>query len=83
MKAVIKIRLKKGILDPQGKTVNNALHHLGFNSFDDVRIGKLIEMNIDEKDQKKASTQIEDACKKLLANPIIEDYTYELIEEDN
>ena len=42
-----------------------------------------IEMNIDEKDQKKASTQIEDACKKLLANPIIEDYTYELIEENN
>lgn len=83
MKVVIKIRLKKGILDPQGKTVNNALHHLGFKSFDNVRIGKLIEMNIHEKDQKKASAQIEDACKKLLANPIIEDYTYQLIEESN
>ena len=54
-----------------------------FKSFDNVRIGKLIEMDIDEKDQKKASEQIEEACKKLLANPVIEDYTYELIEESN
>ncbi|OGB67086.1 MAG: phosphoribosylformylglycinamidine synthase [Caldithrix sp. RBG_13_44_9] len=81
MKAVIKVRLKNGILDPQGKTVNNALHHLGFGSINDVRIGKLIELTIKEKKQDVARKKIEEACKKLLTNPIIEDFTYELIED--
>jgi phosphoribosylformylglycinamidine synthase PurS subunit len=81
MKALIKIRLKKGILDPQGKTVNNALNHLGFDSFKNVRIGKLIELDLNEEDKQKAGDQVEQACKKLLANPVIEEYTYELIED--
>lgn len=81
MKAVIKVRLKNGILDPQGKTINNALHHLGFESINDVRIGKLIELTIKEKKQDVARKKIEEACKKLLTNPIIEDFTYELIED--
>jgi phosphoribosylformylglycinamidine synthase len=81
MKATIKIRLKKGILDPQGKTVNNALNHLGFDSFKNLRIGKLIELDMNEKDEKKATDQIEQACKKLLANPVIEEFTYELIKD--
>lgn len=81
MKAKIQVRLKKGILDPQGKTVNNALHHLGFQNIEHVRVGKLIEFEIKDSDNKKALQLIEDACKKLLANPVIEDYTYEL-EED-
>lgn len=81
MKAVIKVSLKKGILDPQGKTVNNALHHLGFKTFQNVRIGKLIELQINGNNKEEAAQKIEDACKKLLANPIIEDFTYELFED--
>lgn len=81
MKAIIQVRLKNGILDPQGKTVNNALHHLGFQNIDNVRVGKLIEFEIKESDKEKAFQMIEDACNKLLANPVIEDFTYELGDE--
>jgi phosphoribosylformylglycinamidine synthase PurS subunit len=81
MKAVIKVRLKSGILDPQGKTVNNALKHLGFKGIQNVRIGKLIEFEIKEKDKSTASRKIEEACRKLLANPVIEDFTYEITGE--
>lgn len=81
MKAIIQVRLKNGILDPQGKTVKNALHHLGFQNIDNVRVGKLIEFEIKESDKEKAFQMIEDACNKLLANPVIEDFTYELGEE--
>ena len=81
MKATIQVRLKNGILDPQGKTVNNALHHLGFNNIDKVRVGKLIEFEIRESDKEKVSQIIEDACRKLLANPVIEDFSYEIGEE--
>ena len=82
MKAVIKIQLKNGILDPQGKAVNNALNHLGFNSINNMRIGKLIEMQLDENNKNSAGKIVEEACKKLLSNPVIEDFTYELIEEE-
>jgi phosphoribosylformylglycinamidine synthase len=78
MKATIQVRLKNGILDPQGKTVNNALQHLGFKNIDNVRIGKLIEFEINESNKEKAFQLIEDACKKLLANPVIEDFQYEI-----
>ncbi|UCF63234.1 MAG: phosphoribosylformylglycinamidine synthase subunit PurS [bacterium] len=81
MKVSIQVRLKNGILDPQGKTVNNALHHLGFKNIQNVRIGKLIEFDIREADKKKASVIIEDACKKLLSNPVIEDFSYVLGED--
>jgi len=74
MKVTVKVILKNVILDPQGKAVNNALHHLGYNQIDNVRIGKLIELDIDEEDQDKARQIIEEASHKLLANPIIEDY---------
>ncbi len=74
--------LKNGILDPQGKAVNNALHHLGFTGVDDVRIGKHIEMKLEAADKDEAGKLVEEACKKLLANPVIEEYTYELIEEE-
>lgn len=81
MKAVIKVSLKGGILDPQGKAVNNALHHLGFHSVKDVRIGKYIEMRIAERDRDTLEKVVEEACKKLLANPVIEDYTYQIVED--
>ncbi len=78
MRVTVKIRLKPGILDPQGKAVNNALHHLGFPQVKDVRIGKLIEMEIEESDPQKVRELVEAACSKLLANPVIEDYEYQL-----
>ncbi len=81
-KAIIKVRLKEGILDPQGKAVNNALHHLGFASIENVRIGKLIEMRVKESSRQKAREVAEEASKKLLANPVIEVYDIEIIEDE-
>ncbi len=81
MKVIVKVRLKSGILDPQGKAVNNALHHLGFEQVRDVRIGKYIEMEVEETDTAKVRELVEAACNKLLANPVIEDYEYEIIGE--
>jgi phosphoribosylformylglycinamidine synthase PurS subunit len=83
MKAVVKVQLKKGILDPQGKAVNNALHHLGFTGIHDVRIGKFIELNIEEEDRAKAREILNESCRKLLANPVIEDYSYEFTGDDS
>lgn len=76
--AQIKITLKKTVADPQGLTVRHALESLGVASVNDVRMGKFIQITIKEADQKKATEQVELACKKLLANPIIEDYSYEV-----
>lgn len=81
MKATIRIRLKEGILDPQGQAVNNALHHLNFPMVKDVRIGKLIEMWINVPDREQARQIAEEASKKLLANPVIETYEIEISEE--
>ncbi len=81
MKAIVKVKLKSGILDPQGKAVNNALHHLGYTEIEDVRIGKLIELNIDAKDGENIRKRIQEASHKLLANPVIEDYEIEIIED--
>lgn len=83
MKAVIEVRLKKGILDPQGKAVNHALTNLGFDEIQDVRIGKLIEMELKASNRKEAEEMAEQACKKLLANPVIEEYTYDIIGEQS
>ena len=77
-KAQVKINLRKTILDPQGKTVENSLHHLGYKNISDTRIGKYIEFMIDTPDEKQAKQIIEEACSKLLANPVMEDYTYTL-----
>jgi phosphoribosylformylglycinamidine synthase len=81
MKVIVKVRLKSGILDPQGKAVNNALHHLGFDQVRDVRIGKYIEMEVEETDKARIRELVEAACNKLLANPVIEDYEYEIVGE--
>jgi phosphoribosylformylglycinamidine synthase len=81
MKATVKVRLKNGILDPQGLTVKNALVHLGFKNMKNVRIGKLIELEIENTKADEAKKIIEDACNKLLSNPVIEDYVYEISED--
>jgi len=68
------ITLKKEVLDPQGKVIKNALDGMGFNNINEIRQGKYFEIDIDEKDKKKAEEQVENMCKKLLANLVIEDY---------
>jgi phosphoribosylformylglycinamidine synthase len=74
MKIKIIVTLKKSVLDPQGKAIQQALNGIGFNNVNEVRQGKFFEINIDEKDQKKAEEKADEMCKKLLANLVIEDY---------
>jgi phosphoribosylformylglycinamidine synthase subunit PurS len=78
MKARITITLKPGVLDPQGKAIEGALHALGFGSVGDVRQGKYIEVEVVEADPARARAEVERMCKELLANTIIENYAYEL-----
>ena len=80
MKATIHITLKNGVLDPQGKAIENALGSLGFGGVDDVRQGKLIEVSLDESDADKARATLTDMCAKLLANTVIENYDIHLSE---
>lgn len=75
-KAKVTVSLKKTVLDPQGKTVHKAIESMGFKSVSDVRVGKSIEMLIDSKDASKVKSDLEEICKKLLANPIIEQYSF-------
>ncbi|MGH6660939.1 MAG: phosphoribosylformylglycinamidine synthase subunit PurS [Rhodospirillales bacterium] len=74
MKAKVHVTLKSGVLDPQGKAVGNALAQLGFKGVSDVRQGKYIELELAEKDARKAKRQVEEMCRKLLANTVIEDF---------
>jgi phosphoribosylformylglycinamidine synthase len=78
VKARITITLKPGVLDPQGKAIEGALHALGFGSAGNVRQGKYIEVEVAEKDPARARAEVERMCKELLANTIIENYAYEI-----
>jgi phosphoribosylformylglycinamidine synthase len=80
MKATIHITLKNGVLDPQGKAIENALGALGFGGVDEVRQGKLIEVELQESDAGAARAQLADMCEKLLANTVIENYDIHLSE---
>jgi len=73
-KVKVFVKLKEGVLDPQGKAVKNSLSSLGFNSVTDVRVGKYIELNIDEDDSGSVKEEVDKMCKKLLANPVIETF---------
>jgi phosphoribosylformylglycinamidine synthase len=79
MKAKVIVTLKNGVLDPQGKAIGHALTNLGFDGVGEVRQGKLIELDVAETDPAKAKTQIEEMCRKLLANTVIENYSIELV----
>ena len=74
MKIKVIVTLKKSVLDPQGAVIQQTLDGMGFNNINNIRQGKFFEIDIDEKDQKKAEEKVEDMCKKLLANLVIEDY---------
>ena len=78
MKARVTVTLKTGVLDPQGKAIANALAALGISGMDDVRQGKFIEVKLGETDPARAHEIVERMCKELLANPVIENYHYEL-----
>ena len=68
------VTLKNGVLDPQGKAIQQTLNGMSFNNVDDVRQGKFFEINVNENDEAKAKLHVEDMCKKHLANLVIEDY---------
>ena len=78
MKATIYISLKNGVLDPQGKAIENALGQLGFDGVDNVRQGKMIELELADTDADQARDKLQKMCEKLLANTVIENYDIRL-----
>ncbi len=78
--ARVYVTLKPTVNDPQGLTIRGALHSLGFTDVESVRAGKYLEVRLDANDRKKAEKQLSEMCRKLLANPVIEDYRFELEE---
>lgn len=74
----VKVRLKPGVLDPQGAAVAGALQHLGYEGIPAVRIGKLVEMQVEAADEAAARRQVEAVGRRLLANPVLEDFTFTL-----
>ena len=75
MKAKVHVRLKEGVLDPQGSAIGRALGQLGFEGVGEVRQGKLIELDLQATDHAKAQAEVEAMCAQLLANPVIETYS--------
>ena len=80
MRIRIFVCLKEGVLDPQGKAVERSLHSLGYQEVRDVRVGKYIEISLDAPSRQAAEARIREMCDKLLANPVIEDYRFEIQE---
>ncbi|MFO1034649.1 MAG: phosphoribosylformylglycinamidine synthase subunit PurS [Hyphomicrobiales bacterium] len=78
MKAKVKVTLKNGVLDPQGKAIEGALSHMGFGGVEQVRQGKYFEIELAETDRAKAEAQVKAMCEKLIANTVIENYVIEL-----
>ena len=78
MKAKVSVMLKSGVLDPQGKTIKHALESLGFKGLGDVRMGKYVEIELSQGTPQAAKRQVEQMCKKLLANPVVETYRIEI-----
>ena len=74
MKIKVIVTLKKGVLDPQGKAIQQTLNGMNFKNINEVRQGKFFDIEINEADENKAKSQIDEVCKKLLANLVIEDY---------
>ena len=74
MKIKVTVTLKNGVLDPQGKAIQQTLNGMGFSNVEEVRQGKYFEVEVNEKDEDKAKSKVEEMCKKLLANLVIENY---------
>ena len=77
MKATVLVRPKPGILDPQGEAVESSLRQLGF-AVGEARVGRLVEFEVEAKDEREARAEIEQMCQQLLANPLIESYEIEV-----
>jgi phosphoribosylformylglycinamidine synthase len=82
MRARIVVRLRPGILDAQGTTLRRALDGLGFPEVRELRVGKVLDLTLDESDAARARQRLDEMCRKLLANPVIEDYTCEVLDGD-
>ncbi len=80
MKARVFVTLRPGILDPQGKAIRTSLERLGYPEVRDARVGKLVDLVIESSDREGLRRRLDEMCKKLLANPVIEDFRYELAE---
>jgi phosphoribosylformylglycinamidine synthase PurS subunit len=80
MRVKIFVSLRNGVLDPQGKAIEKSLHTLGYGEVQDVRMGKYLEIEIEAASREAAESRIRDMCDKLLANPVIEDYRFEISE---
>ena len=80
LEAEIHVTLKKSVLDPQGETVRSALQSLGFQGVEDCRIGKFMVVRLSGTDPTQARAQVEEMCRKLLANPVIEEYVFQIRE---
>lgn len=78
MKAKIIVTPKKAVVDPQGKTVQNALEHMGYHGVKAVHVGKYLEVELDSADREAARKALDEACHKFLSNPVIEDYKLEI-----
>jgi len=81
MRVKIFVSLKSGVLDPQGKAIEGSLHTLGYNEVREVRAGKYIEIELDAMTSDAAELRIREICDKLLVNPVIEDYRFEISPE--
>ena len=79
MKARVTVRLKNGVLDPQGRAIADALHGLGFTEATNARVGKVIEIDLDETDPVRAEARVKDMAHKLLANPVTESWQVEIL----
>jgi phosphoribosylformylglycinamidine synthase PurS subunit len=80
LEAQIFVTLKRSVLDPQGETVKSGLHALGFGGVEDCRVGKFMVLTLSETDPERAKGQVEEMCRKLLANPVIEEYRFQFRE---
>ncbi|HEX7408577.1 MAG TPA: phosphoribosylformylglycinamidine synthase subunit PurS [Candidatus Binatia bacterium] len=80
MRVRVFITPKKGVLDPQGKAIEHSLHALGFGEAHEVHLGKYVELSLDGDDREQARRRVDDMCRKLLANAVIEEYRFELEE---
>jgi phosphoribosylformylglycinamidine synthase PurS subunit len=80
MRVSIFVTLKSGVLDPQGKAIERSLHSLGYAEVQDVRMGKYLEINLESDSRQTVEARVREMCEKLLANPVIEDYRFEIQE---
>jgi phosphoribosylformylglycinamidine synthase len=80
LKAIVTVMLKQGIFDPQGRAVQNGLESIGFDMVKSVRVGKQLEIKLTTEDRAAAEEAVHEMCDKMLANPVVESYTFDIVE---